>query len=56
MDIRSTPLAQLKDPSLLKTAALVNGQWLDGSIADAKIAGGIAGARKALTPPSPPTR
>ena len=31
MDIRSTPLAQLKDPSLLKTAALVNGQWLDGS-------------------------
>ena len=31
MDIQSTPLAQLKDPSLLKTAALVNGQWLDGS-------------------------
>ena len=31
MDIRSTPLALLKDPSLLKTAALVNGQWLDGS-------------------------
>ena len=31
MDIPSTPLAQLKDPSLLKTAALVNGQWLDGS-------------------------
>ena len=25
------PLALLKDPSLLKTAALVNGQWLDGS-------------------------
>jgi len=31
MDIQSTPLALLKDPSLLKTAALVNGQWLDGS-------------------------
>ena len=31
MDIQTTPLAQLKDPSLLKTAALVNGQWLDGS-------------------------
>ena len=31
MDIPSTPLALLKDPSLLKTAALVNGQWLDGS-------------------------
>ena len=31
MDIPSTPLALLKDPSLLKTAALVNGQWLDAS-------------------------
>ena len=31
MDIQTTPLALLKDPSLLKTAALVNGQWLDGS-------------------------
>ena len=31
MDIPSTPLALLKDPSLLKTAALVNGHWLDGS-------------------------
>ena len=31
MDIQTTPLAQLKDPSLLKTAALVNGQWVKGS-------------------------
>ena len=31
MDIQTTPLALLKDHSLLKTAALVNGQWLDGS-------------------------
>ncbi len=30
MDIQTTPLALLKDPSLLKTAALVNGQWIDG--------------------------
>ena len=31
MDIQTTPLAQLKDPACSKTAALVNGQWLDGS-------------------------
>jgi succinate-semialdehyde dehydrogenase/glutarate-semialdehyde dehydrogenase len=27
----NTPLAQLKDPSLLKTDALINGQWVAGS-------------------------
>jgi succinate-semialdehyde dehydrogenase/glutarate-semialdehyde dehydrogenase len=27
----SSPLTQLKDPSLLKTQALINGQWVDGS-------------------------
>jgi succinate-semialdehyde dehydrogenase/glutarate-semialdehyde dehydrogenase len=27
----TTPLAQLKDPSLLKTDALINGQWVAGS-------------------------
>ncbi|WP_210544456.1 NAD-dependent succinate-semialdehyde dehydrogenase [Rhodoferax sp. PAMC 29310] len=27
----STPLSQLKDPSLLKTDALINGQWFAGS-------------------------
>ncbi|MFY8125844.1 MAG: aldehyde dehydrogenase family protein, partial [Hydrogenophaga sp.] len=26
-----SPLAQLKDPSLLKTDALINGQWVKGS-------------------------
>ncbi|MBX9871646.1 MAG: NAD-dependent succinate-semialdehyde dehydrogenase [Burkholderiaceae bacterium] len=31
MDMKTSPLAQLKDPSLLKTDALVNGQWIRGS-------------------------
>ena len=30
MDMKTSPLAQLKDPTLLKTDALVNGQWLEG--------------------------
>jgi succinate-semialdehyde dehydrogenase / glutarate-semialdehyde dehydrogenase len=31
MDIKTSPLAALKDPSLLKTDALVNGEWIRGS-------------------------
>jgi len=31
MDMKTSPLALLKDSSLLKTDALVNGQWLAGS-------------------------
>jgi succinate-semialdehyde dehydrogenase/glutarate-semialdehyde dehydrogenase len=31
MDMKTSPLALLKDPSLLKTAALVNGAWVSGS-------------------------
>ena len=31
MDMKTSPLALLKDPSLLKTDALVNGQWVQGS-------------------------
>ncbi len=31
MDMKTSPLALLKDPSLLKTDALVNGQWLTGA-------------------------
>ena len=31
MDMKATPLAQLKDPTLLKTDALINGQWVAGS-------------------------
>jgi succinate-semialdehyde dehydrogenase / glutarate-semialdehyde dehydrogenase len=31
MDMKTSPLALLKDPSLLKTAALVNGTWVSGS-------------------------
>ncbi|MEK9951785.1 MAG: NAD-dependent succinate-semialdehyde dehydrogenase [Curvibacter sp.] len=31
MDMKTSPLAQLKDPSLLKTDALVNGQWIRGT-------------------------
>ena len=31
MDMKTSPLSLLKDPSLLKTDALVNGQWVQGS-------------------------
>ncbi len=31
MDMKNSPLALLNDPSLLKTDALINGQWLAGS-------------------------
>jgi succinate-semialdehyde dehydrogenase / glutarate-semialdehyde dehydrogenase len=31
MDMKTSPLAQLNDPSLLKTDALINGQWVAGS-------------------------
>ncbi len=31
MDMSTTPLAHLKDPTLLKTNALVNGQWVPGA-------------------------
>ena len=31
MDMKTSPLALLKDPTLLKTDALVNGQWLAGA-------------------------
>jgi len=31
MDMKTSPLAQLKDPSLLKTDALVGGEWIQGS-------------------------
>ena len=31
MDMKTSPLAQLKDPSLLKTDGLINGQWIAGS-------------------------
>jgi succinate-semialdehyde dehydrogenase / glutarate-semialdehyde dehydrogenase len=30
MDMKTSPLAQLKDPTLLKTDALINGEWLKG--------------------------
>lgn len=31
MDMKSSPLALLKDPSLLKTDGLINGEWVRGS-------------------------
>jgi succinate-semialdehyde dehydrogenase/glutarate-semialdehyde dehydrogenase len=31
MDMKTSPLALLKDPSLLKTDALINGQWVKDS-------------------------
>ena len=31
MDMKTSPLSLLKDPSLLKTDALINGQWIAGS-------------------------
>ncbi|QBK05708.1 NAD-dependent succinate-semialdehyde dehydrogenase [Hylemonella gracilis] len=33
MDMKTGPLALLKDPSLLKTDALINGQWVKGTTA-----------------------
>jgi succinate-semialdehyde dehydrogenase/glutarate-semialdehyde dehydrogenase len=30
MDVKTSPLALLKDPSLLSTDALINGQWVKG--------------------------
>ena len=31
MDMKASPLAQLKDPTLLKTDGLINGAWVSGS-------------------------
>ena len=31
MDMKTSPLALLKDPTLLKTDALINGEWIKGS-------------------------
>jgi succinate-semialdehyde dehydrogenase/glutarate-semialdehyde dehydrogenase len=31
MDMKTSPLAQLKDPSLFKTDALINGKWISSS-------------------------
>ena len=31
MDMKTSPLAQLNDPTLLKTDALVNGEWIKGA-------------------------
>ncbi len=31
MDMKTSPLSQLKDPSLLKTDALINGEWVKGA-------------------------
>ncbi|WP_332814681.1 NAD-dependent succinate-semialdehyde dehydrogenase [Ramlibacter sp.] len=31
MDMKTSPLAQLKDPSLLKTDGLIGGQWIKGA-------------------------
>lgn len=33
MDMKTSPLSLLKDPSLLKTDALINGQWVKGASA-----------------------
>ena len=30
MDMKTSPLSLLKDPTLLKTDALVNGEWVQG--------------------------
>jgi len=32
MDMKTSPLALLKDPSLLKTDSLINGQWVKGTL------------------------
>ena len=33
MDMKTSPLSLLKDPTLFKTDALINGQWIKGSCA-----------------------
>ncbi len=38
MDTKTSPLALLADPSLLKTAALIDGQWTTGADAGARFA------------------
>ena len=65
MDMKTSPLAQLNDPSLLKTNALVNGQWVKGAArfdvndpaTGAKLADvanlGADDAEKAIAPPDP---
>ena len=30
MDMKASPLASLKDPTLLKTHGLINGEWVAG--------------------------
>ena len=46
MDMKTSPLSLLKDPSLLKTDALLNGQWVKGS------GGGVHPARFDVLDPS----
>ena len=31
MDMKTSPLALLKDPTLLKTDGLINGEWVQGA-------------------------
>ena len=65
MDMKTSPLALLKDPSLLKTDALINGQWVTGAsrfdVHDPATGNKLAdvanlGRRKPKPPSPPPTR
>ncbi|RYF63038.1 MAG: succinate-semialdehyde dehydrogenase (NADP(+)), partial [Comamonadaceae bacterium] len=38
MDMKTSPLALLADPSLLKTDALIDGQWVAGSFTSKRAA------------------
>jgi succinate-semialdehyde dehydrogenase/glutarate-semialdehyde dehydrogenase len=68
MDMKTSPLALLKDPTLLKTDALINGQWLPGAsrfdvhdpsngvkLADVANLGPVK-PKRPLPPPTPPGR
>ena len=66
MDMKTSPLALLNDPTLLKTDALINGEWVKGAsrfdVLDpatgqklADVANlGPADAEKPSPPPTPP--
>ena len=63
MDMKTSPLSTLDDPSLLKTDGLIDGDWVAGSARFAVTdpatgqelaAGGQPGPGRRRRPPSPP--
>ena len=54
MDMKTSPLAQLKDPTLLKTDGLIGGEWVKGS-ARFDVHDPATGQNWPTSPTSPPT-